>query len=138
MCLVLWGISHVIMAQAATSEADRVASLRKAVIALTALATIVRLELALFVIPLALSLLINRQVGFGQVLKWGILGGFGTLCKLLFMIWRFSCSLYQLLNLSSNFLCCRLPSLAPHSFPSLIPFQVTFPAFLARVLRAHV
>ena len=40
-------------------------------------------------VPLALSLLVNRQVGFGQVLKWGILGGVGSLCKPLFMIWRF-------------------------------------------------
>lgn len=138
MCSVLWTISHVMTAQTATSEANRVASLRKAVIALTALATIVRLELALFVIPLALSLLINRQAGFGQVLKWGILGGFGSLCKLLFMILRFLCLLYQLINLSSNFFCCRLPSLAPYSFPSLIPFQVTLPTFLARVLGAHI
>lgn len=138
MCLVLWSISHVMTAQTATSGADRVASFRKAVIALTALATIVRLELALCVIPLALSLLINGQAGFGQVLKWGILGGFGSLCKLLFMIRRFLCPLYKLINLSSNFLRRRLPSLAPYSFPSLIPFQVTLPTFLARVLRAHI
>lgn len=93
-------------AQTATSEADRIASLRKAVIALTALATIVRLELALFVVPLALSLLVNRQVGFGQLLKWGILGGVGSLCKPLFMIWRFF-----LLNLQTSKPIKRFPLL---------------------------
>ncbi|KGB77541.1 alpha-1,6-mannosyltransferase [Cryptococcus deuterogattii 99/473] len=109
---VLWSISHVMTAQTATSEADRVASLRKAVIALTALATIVRLELALFVIPLALSLLINRQVGFGQVLKWGILGGFGSLSissAVDYHLW--------------------LPTLSHPSFPFKSHFQLFWPEF---------
>ncbi|KAL0252632.1 hypothetical protein I308_102024 [Cryptococcus tetragattii IND107] len=116
---VLWSISHVMMAQTAISEADRVASLRKAVIALTALATIVRLELALFVIPLALSLLINRQAGFGQVLKWGILGGFGSLSissAVDYHLW--------------------LPTLSHPSFPFKSHFQLFWPEFSGLIYNA--
>ncbi|KAE8539940.1 hypothetical protein D1P53_003878 [Cryptococcus gattii VGV] len=116
---VLWSISHAMTAQTATSEAERVASLRKAVIALTALATIVRLELALFVIPLALSLLINRQAVFGQVLKWGILGGFGSLSissAVDYHLW--------------------LPTLSHPSFPFKSHFQLFWPEFSGLIYNA--
>ncbi|KIR67776.1 alpha-1,6-mannosyltransferase [Cryptococcus bacillisporus CA1873] len=116
---VLWSISHVMVAQTATSEANRVASLRKAVIALTALATIVRLELALFVIPLALSLLINRHAGLGQVLKWGILGGFGSLSissAVDYHLW--------------------LPTLSHPSFPFKSHFQLFWPEFSGLIYNA--
>ncbi|OWZ30790.1 alpha-1,6-mannosyltransferase [Cryptococcus neoformans AD2-60a] len=116
---VLWSISHIMTAQTATSEADRIASLRKAVIALTALATIVRLELALFVVPLALSLLVNRQVGFGQVLKWGILGGVGSLSissAVDYHLW--------------------LPTLSHPSFPFKSHFQLFWPELSGLIYNA--
>ncbi|WVW82300.1 hypothetical protein I302_104306 [Kwoniella bestiolae CBS 10118] len=53
--------------------------LRTAVILLTALATVVRLELALFLIPTAISLVIERKATLTQVVGWGMLGGFGSL-----------------------------------------------------------
>ncbi|WWC58720.1 uncharacterized protein I303_101264 [Kwoniella dejecticola CBS 10117] len=52
---------------------------RSAIILLTALATVVRLELALFLIPTALSLVILRRASLAQVISWGMLGGFGSL-----------------------------------------------------------
>ncbi|WWC86248.1 uncharacterized protein L201_001121 [Kwoniella dendrophila CBS 6074] len=52
---------------------------RTAIIVLTALATIVRLELALFLLPLAISLVVLRKASLSQVISWGMLGGFGSL-----------------------------------------------------------
>ncbi|KAK6905709.1 hypothetical protein I203_106539 [Kwoniella mangroviensis CBS 8507] len=53
--------------------------LRISIILLTALATVVRLELALFLIPVALSLVLTGKATLSQVVGWGMLGGFGSL-----------------------------------------------------------
>ncbi|WVF70624.1 hypothetical protein IAT40_005416 [Kwoniella sp. CBS 6097] len=52
---------------------------RNAIIFLTSLATVVRLEIALFILPVALSLVLTKRATLGQVIKWGMIGGFGSL-----------------------------------------------------------
>ncbi|WVQ97304.1 hypothetical protein IAU59_004415 [Kwoniella sp. CBS 9459] len=52
---------------------------RNAIILLTALATVVRLEIALFLLPVALSLVLSKRASIGQVIRWGMIGGFGSL-----------------------------------------------------------
>jgi alpha-1,6-mannosyltransferase len=55
------------------------ARFRKAVILLTATATIIRLELALFVLPTVLSLIQSRRITWREGITWGAFGGFGSL-----------------------------------------------------------
>ncbi|WVR05888.1 hypothetical protein IAU60_002914 [Kwoniella sp. DSM 27419] len=64
---------------------------RNAVLLFTALATVVRLELALFLLPTALSLVLIRRASLAQVIAWGSLGGFGSLAisaPLDYLLWR--------------------------------------------------
>ncbi|WWC66278.1 uncharacterized protein I206_100179 [Kwoniella pini CBS 10737] len=64
---------------------------RTAIILLTALSTVVRLELALLLIPTALSLVILRRASLAQVVGWGMLGGFGSLAissPMDYILWR--------------------------------------------------
>ncbi|OCF33338.1 hypothetical protein I316_05080 [Kwoniella heveanensis BCC8398] len=52
---------------------------RNAIILLTSLATIVRLEIALFLLPVTLSLVLAKRATVSQVIRWGMIGGFGSL-----------------------------------------------------------
>jgi alpha-1,6-mannosyltransferase len=63
----------------AAPPAITVKRLRNAVALLTALATVVRLELALVVLPVALSLVLMRRMSLVSALRAGMIGGFGSL-----------------------------------------------------------
>ncbi|WVQ85565.1 hypothetical protein IAT38_007731 [Cryptococcus sp. DSM 104549] len=78
---VLYSISLILGASggAPAARREKKQSLRKAIVLLTALAAVVRLELALFVLPVALSLVLCGQATVGEVFGWGVLGGFGSL-----------------------------------------------------------
>jgi len=53
--------------------------LRNAICLLTAVSTVVRLEIALFLLPVVLSLVIQRRLSLGNALLYGIIGGVGSL-----------------------------------------------------------
>ncbi|TXT11214.1 hypothetical protein VHUM_01965 [Vanrija humicola] len=50
-----------------------------AIAILTAAATVIRLEIALFVVPTALSLAVQKKISFASAIAAGALGGFGSL-----------------------------------------------------------
>ncbi|WRT64150.1 uncharacterized protein IL334_001079 [Kwoniella shivajii] len=77
---VLLSISLIL--RAGSKSAPKSVSARRqktAVILLTALSTVIRLESALFLIPLSVSLVFTRRATLSQVVQWGMLGGFGSL-----------------------------------------------------------
>lgn len=46
---------------------------------LTSVATVIRLEVALLAVPIALALVVHRRMSFGAALSAGMVGGFGSL-----------------------------------------------------------
>ncbi|WWD17880.1 hypothetical protein CI109_102324 [Kwoniella shandongensis] len=76
---VLLSMSYLIRAKSSSPESITTKRLRNAIVLLTALATVVRLELALFVLPVVLSLVLSGQITVGQAIRWGMVGGFGSL-----------------------------------------------------------
>lgn len=52
-----------------------------AIVLMTATATVVRLELALFILPTVLSLILRRRLTLRQAVAYGAIGGFGSLCQ---------------------------------------------------------
>ena len=81
MTIVLIGISLLIRSTGSLPEKVKAIRIKKAIYVLTVVATIVRLEVALFLLPIVLSLVIQRRISFRQALVSGIIGGVGALCK---------------------------------------------------------
>jgi alpha-1,6-mannosyltransferase len=77
---VLFGISFILRSSGLSiPEPIRRKRLRNAICLLTAAATIVRLEIALFLLPVVLSLVIQRKLSLSSALLYGIIGGVGSL-----------------------------------------------------------
>ncbi|KAK8865936.1 hypothetical protein IAR55_001085 [Kwoniella newhampshirensis] len=77
---VFWSISLILRSKSSSSpETVTIKRSRTAIVLLTALVTIVRLELALFLLPIALSLVVSGRISVRQAVTWGMLGGFGSL-----------------------------------------------------------
>ncbi|WVN85423.1 uncharacterized protein L203_100569 [Cryptococcus depauperatus CBS 7841] len=116
---ILFGVSNVIRGCTTASRLESAVYLRRAVVVLTALATVVRLELALFVLPLALSLVMARKVSIRQVVVWGMLGGLGSLVvssPVDYTLW--------------------LPTLSHYSFPFNSPIQILWPELSSLIYNA--
>ncbi|ODO07261.1 hypothetical protein L198_00840 [Cryptococcus wingfieldii CBS 7118] len=116
---VLWSISQVIRSESSPTAKEGQTQLRNAIIILTALATIVRLELALFVLPLALSLVVLQRATIGQVIQWGLIGGFGSLAitsPIDYTLW--------------------LPALSHPDFPFNSPSQLLWPELSSIIYNA--
>ena len=73
--LILRSNSHSIPAQVASKR------IRNAIIMLTATATVVRLELAVFLLPVVLSLVVLGKLSLVQAMTAGAAGGLGSLRK---------------------------------------------------------
>jgi len=77
---VLFGISLILRSSGLSiPEPIRRKRLRNAIGLLTAVSTIVRLEIALFLLPIVLSLVVQRRISFSNAL---IYGAFSGLCAL--------------------------------------------------------
>lgn len=77
---VLFGISFILRSSGLSiPEPIRRKRLRNAICLLTAVSTVVRLEIALFLLPVVLSLVIQRRLSLGSALLYGIIGGVGSL-----------------------------------------------------------
>jgi len=77
---VLFGVSFILRSSGLSiPEPIRRKRLRNAICLLTAVSTIVRLEIALFLLPVVLSLVIQQKLSLGDALLYGILGGVGSL-----------------------------------------------------------
>lgn len=79
MPTVILSISLLLRVSLSIPAKVQAARIRKTVILLTATATILRLELALFLLPIILSLVIQREVSFMSALAYGVIGGLGSL-----------------------------------------------------------
>ncbi|WVQ70934.1 hypothetical protein IAR50_000459 [Cryptococcus sp. DSM 104548] len=116
---VLWSISQIVRSESSCTAKESQVQPRNAIITLTALATIVRLELALFVLPLALSLVVLKRASVGQVISWGFIGGFGSLAvtsPIDYTLW--------------------LPALSHPSFPFNSPAQLFWPELSSLIYNA--
>jgi hypothetical protein len=77
---VLFGISFILRSSGLSiPEPIRRKRLRNAIYLLTAVSTIVRLEIALFLLPVVLSLVIQRRISLSNALLYGVVGGVGSL-----------------------------------------------------------
>jgi alpha-1,6-mannosyltransferase len=78
--LVIIGIS-LILRSGITAVPWRITRrrLRDGIILLTATTTLIRLELALFVLPVVLSLVLLGRLSVRQAVVYGATGGFGSL-----------------------------------------------------------
>lgn len=81
MLLVLLGISLLVRSTGSLPGQVKAIRTRNAIHALTVVATVVRLEIALFLLPIVLSLVIQRHISFTKALVTGIVGGVGALGK---------------------------------------------------------
>lgn len=113
MPTVILSISLLLRVSLSIPAKVQVARIRKTVILLTATATILRLELALFLLPIVLSLVIQRKVSFMSALAYGVIGGLGSLGE--------SCSIGALrcVNIPNSDCPQRfpLPSTIPYGYP---------------------
>jgi hypothetical protein len=77
---VLFGISLILRSSGLSiPQPIRKKRLRYAIGLLTAVSTIVRLEIALFLLPVVLSLVIQRRISFTSALFYGVISGLGSL-----------------------------------------------------------
>ena len=76
---VMLSISLILKTSPSIPAAINRARYRKAIIILTATATVIRLELGLFVLPTVLSLIRLRKITWREGFTWGAIGGFGSL-----------------------------------------------------------
>ncbi|RXK35039.1 hypothetical protein M231_07692 [Tremella mesenterica] len=88
---VMSSVSLILRSTLSCPELVKQRRLSAAIALLTGLATVIRLELAIFVLPLTLTLVVTRRLSLMAALRAGILGGFGSLAlsaPLDYYLWR--------------------------------------------------
>ncbi|KAK4686684.1 hypothetical protein P7C73_g3445, partial [Tremellales sp. Uapishka_1] len=97
--------------------------IRNAIILLTAVSTVIRLEIALLLLPLCLALILTGKSTVWAVVKAGMTGGFGSLGILLFDPVRAALLIVIVTAISSPIDYCFWSPVIPH--PSLPTFTST-------------
>jgi hypothetical protein len=130
--IVIFGISLILRSSGLSiPQLIRQKRLRNAIGLLTAVSTVVRLEIALFLLPVVLSLVIQGRLSLKDAVLYGMISGLGALgqspiLRVISTDFPSRLSLYRSIFLATN----------PH--PSLIPFRHLETTRLARTLRAHL
>ena len=125
-------ISLILRTTASTSLPIRVTRLRKAIIVLTATATVTRLEIALFLLPVVCSLLFTRRVSIVGAFTSGLIGGLGALGELIQTTTLPGWSITN--HCHSHLRSYRSLPLVINPRPSFIPLYIPLSTHLARNL----
>lgn len=129
--VVLFGVSLILRSSGLSiPEPIRRKRLRNAIGLLTAASTIVRLEIALFLLPVVLSLVIQRRLSLSNALLYGAVSGIGSLGTSLARL----CMLLMYSRVGAN----RPLSLATNPHSPHIPLQYLETTNMARTFKPDI